>query len=1048
VLLACAVGACVLSAPVAADAAIDLDVGANRALPDVDTRAAVAPTATQRDAASKTHAQVEWGRYGTPSSVFRRDRPVAEGITADDAAAAAKAYLKDNLTLFRQSSLDGLEVVSADALTGSKTAYAVVLRQTLGGLDSADGVVTVGLRRSDGGWAVTYASSTLTAADELTGGTALSPEQGFAEAAQQSGAKQVSTADVETQGRAAGWTRLEVKGLKGRQAVRKVAFPTPDRGARVAYEATVSETPDQGYRTIVDADTGELLLRQNTVDHAVDDPTWRVFPQWPQTAPLNAYPWNYPSADVRELWCWSKLPSCQTVVADTASKQPWDVDAQTQQPTFQTTGNNADAIERWVNAGPRAYGVGRHATSPTRDYDYPWTNAWFEGRCNPANLANNGNDIEAAITNLFAMHNRMHDFSYHLGWDERRWNAQHYNYGQGTADRDAVLGNAQSAAVSGGYPNYSGRDNANMNTPPDGRNPVTNMYLWQPLPGAFYAPCVDGDYDMGVIGHEYGHAIENRMIGKGNRRTGSHAGAMGEAFGDFDAIEYLNEANLVPRYGQKSAFVEGAYATGNPFRGIRDYDMSWPMGGDFPAPGKDPYVNPLNFGAYGFDTPGPEVHSDGEIWIATQFDIRDLFLDRYPSNNAKVNEECLKGERPADACPGNRRWIQDYYDAMLLMPSAPTMVDARNAMLAADMARFHSANEDLLWLAFAGRGYGQQAVATSPSDSEPTPDFSSPDHDNATLVFDAVSKDGSSVPVDADIYVGDYEARATPIADTDPATAGPNRDRTVPIVPSGAYAKSGRFNAYNFVANAPGYGHVRFKVDALKPGETRHVTIRFPTNLASRSQGAAATGDGQFQDELIDDTENTNWGETGAPVRGQQVVVKLGGGSSPVTFDSVNVSAMITGFATQPRGPGGPTQPAENRFTALRAFDLYACTAGADPANPDCTGSGDAGWKRILKSEDDAFPGVNPRPVAPDLILRNWPVPTTTATHVRFVVRDNQCTGQPSFQGDQDDDPLNNSDCRVGDPGTPYVARNTEVHAAELQVWSSKPEVDGAVVDR
>jgi hypothetical protein len=49
--------------------------------------------------------------------------------------------------------------------------------------------------------------------------------------------------------------------------------------------------------------------------------------------------------------------------------------------------------------------------------------------------------------------------------------------------------------------------------------------------------------------------------------------------------------------------------------------------------------------------------------------------------------------------------------------------------------------------------------------------------------------------------------------------------------------------------------------------------------------------------------------------------------------------------------------------------------------------------------------------------LRNWSVPTTTATHVRFVVRDNQCTGQPSYHGDQDDDQQNNSDCRVGDPG-------------------------------
>ena len=59
------------------------------------------------------------------------------------------------------------------------------------------------------------------------------------------------------------------------------------------------------------------------------------------------------------------------------------------------------------------------------------------------------------------------------------------------------------------------RDNANMITLPDGLASVTNMYFWQPFAGSFYAPCVDGDYDMAVIGHEYGHMIENRMIGKG-----------------------------------------------------------------------------------------------------------------------------------------------------------------------------------------------------------------------------------------------------------------------------------------------------------------------------------------------------------------------------------------------------------------------------------------------------------------------------------------------------------------------------------------------------
>jgi hypothetical protein len=134
--------------------------------------------------------------------------------------------------------------------------------------------------------------------------------------------------------------------------------------------------------------------------------------------------------------------------------------------------------------------------------------------------------------------------------------------------------------------------------------------------------------------------------------------------------------------------------------------------------------------------------------------------------------------------------------------------------------------------------------------------------------------------------------------------------------------------------------------------------------------------------------------------------------------------------------------PGVNRFVALRSFELYACTAGSDAANPACDGGTDAGWRRILKSQDDAFPGMNPRPIGADMIIRNWNVPTTTATHVRLVVDDNQCTGQESFHGDQDNDPLNNSDCRIGDPPV-LPARNTQVTAAELQVDSSKAVVIG-----
>ena len=46
-----------------------------------------------------------------------------------------------------------------------------------------------------------------------------------------------------------------------------------------------------------------------------------------------------------------------------------------------------------------------------------------------------GNDIAAAVANLFAMHNRLHDFAYNLGFTEVTWNSQRYNYGSPAPSR-------------------------------------------------------------------------------------------------------------------------------------------------------------------------------------------------------------------------------------------------------------------------------------------------------------------------------------------------------------------------------------------------------------------------------------------------------------------------------------------------------------------------------------------------------------------------------------------------------------------------------------
>ena len=132
--------------------------------------------------------------------------------------------------------------------------------------------------------------------------------------------------------------------------------------------------------------------------------------------------------------------------------------------------------------------------------------------------------------------------------------------------------------------------------------------------------------------------------------------------------------------------------------------------------------------------------------------------------------------------------------------------------------------------------------------------------------------------------------------------------------------------------------------------------------------------------------------------------------------------------------------PGQSRFTALRQFALYACTAG-NPANPTCDGSIEAGWEEILVSHPDSFPAPNPRPSSPDLVLRSFEIPTTSATHVKFEVLHNQCTGNPAYQGEQHDDPASPSpDCRTTSVGA------EQVRAAELQLLTSAAQVDGATL--
>ena len=115
---------------------------------------------------------------------------------------------------------------------------------------------------------------------------------------------------------------------------------------------------------------------------------------------------------------------------------------------------------------------------------------------------------------------------------------------------------------------------------------------------------------------------------------------MGESWSDLMAIEYLHESGFTP-VGGENPFAVGPYVTGDQVAGIRNYGMN---------------DSPLNYSDVGYDfvcndgncTQRTQVHADGEIWSATNYDIRQAFIGRYGAGDTAPRRTLVT------ACPGNR----------------------------------------------------------------------------------------------------------------------------------------------------------------------------------------------------------------------------------------------------------------------------------------------------------------------------------------------------------------------------------------------------------
>ncbi len=423
--------------------------------------------------------------------------------------------------------------------------------------------------------------------------------------------------------------------------VKLVYQPVSAGNVRLAWDVTIYELDATHYWSMrVDALTGRVLSQIDWVDN--DD--YRVYPL-PVESPNHTVP--PPPADGRVL--------VNNPAHPTASPYGWHDTNGAPGPEFTITrGNNVHAYEDGNNPGFSPDG------GASLVFDFP------------IDLTQHPDTYEAAaITNLFYWNNIIHDVFYLYGFDEPAGNFQANNYGHGGLGNDWVKAEGQDG---------SGTCNANFGTPPDGGNGVMQMYLCN-----LASPTRDGDLDNGVIVHEYGHGISNRLVGgPSNVSCLWNNEQPGEGWSDWLALVMTIE----PGDAGTDARGMGTYLFGQPSNGP----------GIRPAPySTDMSVNNFTYA----DINGLAIpHGVGFVWATMLWEMTWNLIDEY-GFNPDIYGDWTTG--------GNNLAIQLVIDGMKYTVCSPGFVDARNAILLADQALTGGANQCTIWKAFAKRGLGYSA---------------------------------------------------------------------------------------------------------------------------------------------------------------------------------------------------------------------------------------------------------------------------------------------------------------------------------------------------
>jgi subtilisin-like proprotein convertase family protein len=477
---------------------------------------------------------------------------------------------------------------------------------------------------------------------------------------------------------------------------------------RLAWVTTIIGDVD-GYLTLVDAVDGTLLFRKNLTSYQSQPLTLNIYTD-DSPAPLS--PTNVlPGSGTQAPY----VPR-QTVTLigneapNTFNNNGWLNDGQTSR-----IGNNVHAGLDLVMPD----GIDFNVTSATRTFT-----AAYDPATDPPGTAPYRN---GEVANMFYWSNIFHDRLYLLGFTEAAANFQQDNFGRGGVSGDRVLAQGQ---------DYSGVNNANFLTPPDGLLPRMQMFVF---PGSGRS----GGLDAEVVLHELAHGLTSRLHANASGLAFTMGQGMGEGWSDFFARALLSTPDEDPDAPYAPAAwlsyrVQGLFAD-NYFYGLRRF----PYASRHRVGANGRPFNPLTFadvaaspaigdGAY---PPSPvglmdglQPHRIGEVWASALFEARARFIARL------------------GFATGNQRFLQYLVDAMKLEPANPTFLAGRDALLSAVyMSGGSTPDADAadIWAGFAARGMGVLAEETS-GGAAAIESFAVPGHEPTLTVDDLYLTEGNS----------------------------------------------------------------------------------------------------------------------------------------------------------------------------------------------------------------------------------------------------------------------------------------------------------------